>query len=239
MKRYAFTLIELLVVIAIIAILAALLMPVLRKARESTKLIRCTNNLRQVGVAVGVYTGENDYWFPQVMDYELNKDWGQVIGIDMWGMDPDDLAGKNGPEAQGLFFCPKDARKTWIVGDYSYFINRMITSAFWAQYNSFSYKYVQIQNLPAPSRTMLVVDGSNPVENGTNRWEGNGIYPYISQGIDGADYIDWRHGELDQANVLFVSGTVGLVGYFDVHLELGSARKREPFWGGFWFWWEK
>ena len=63
-EKAAFTLIELLIVIAIIAILAAMIMPVLARAKESGRRIYCLNNLKQLSLCCQMYVNDSQGYYP-------------------------------------------------------------------------------------------------------------------------------------------------------------------------------
>lgn len=81
-SRGAFTLVELLVVIAIIGVFMALFLPAVQAARESARRMQCTNNLKQLGLAVHNYHDTFNVFPPQMMNVDASNDrrwgWGAV-----------------------------------------------------------------------------------------------------------------------------------------------------------------
>jgi prepilin-type N-terminal cleavage/methylation domain-containing protein/prepilin-type processing-associated H-X9-DG protein len=64
-RKAGFTLVELLVVIGIIALLISILLPSLNRARETANRVKCANNLKQLGLAIALYTNENHGSYPR------------------------------------------------------------------------------------------------------------------------------------------------------------------------------
>lgn len=95
MRKRGFTLIELLVVIAIISILAAILFPVLTRAKEAAKNTACTSNLRQLQLAESMYLSDSDEVFPFAYPSQAD-DHGDPMGFPL----------QTYVKGVGVMFCP-------------------------------------------------------------------------------------------------------------------------------------
>jgi prepilin-type N-terminal cleavage/methylation domain-containing protein len=102
-----FTLIELLVVIGIIAILASMLLPALSASRQRAKSSHCTNNLRQLGFMMAMYTDVYNGWFCTQSNDNGDR-WdapfaGNANGI---GILSSSLGNKEGGNSNKVYQCP-------------------------------------------------------------------------------------------------------------------------------------
>jgi prepilin-type processing-associated H-X9-DG protein len=149
----AFSLVELLVVIGIIAILISLLLPSLSRAREQSRRVQCLSNLRQLGIAIVMYTNENQGKLPRPaptnFDFSLPEDPGDWV---YWQQFPTTGTKRNladspiakflGVSLENILHCPSDYNSmlrpgnpadtpdNWGEGPfiYSYSLNGAMTS---------------------------------------------------------------------------------------------------------------
>jgi prepilin-type N-terminal cleavage/methylation domain-containing protein len=108
MKKSKFTLIELLVVIAIIAILASLLLPSLRKAKETAMRIKCASQLKQISIQFAGYASDyNGFLIPSTGGFDTNGDCHYLY--DSWAHSVYMQSGESSnflPQSGSMLCCP-------------------------------------------------------------------------------------------------------------------------------------
>ena len=118
----AFTLFELLVVIAIIAILAALLLPALSGAKARAQRIKCTSQMKQMGLGFNLFLGDHDDQYPPAAyrtgDYQYQSTWDDLIHRNIGGGDTDAdllLGITDGARCPKILQCPADRNRITIT----------------------------------------------------------------------------------------------------------------------------
>jgi general secretion pathway protein G len=212
-----FTLIELLTVIAIIGILAAIIIPVVGKVRQSARTVQCTSNLRQIGSAILLYAQDNNGLIPAALgsggsaptaaQNPSNSQW--TVELNRYvERDTTDLN-----QISRFFACPQyqsdfpQGTTAWRQGyGYQVFFYRQ------AGLNTLTERARQtLTKIPEPSRTVVVADSSRE----TLRAANNGTFAVNTVSTTYGAYFEGapeRHGG-SRANYLFLDGSVRGLSY--------------------------
>jgi len=109
-NKKAFTLVELLVVISIISLLIAILLPALNKTRMLAVRVKCAHNLKQINIAMNLYSDDNDNFYPATKGPKDPTDNGYWLWMGR-GFRPfiePYLSMEKGEKNAGVLICPAD-----------------------------------------------------------------------------------------------------------------------------------
>ncbi len=185
-RKQSFTLIELLVVIAIIAILASLLLPALQHARDVAIRTLCTSNLKQTGMMVIMYAGDNKGFSP-ANEWEWEADVGMAQPVEGWADKiyfwnyitsfsenvPKSIACPRGRASDGKFLGSSPEKY-----DPFYWLNyKFLALREFADSN----KIFSLERMRMPAASGMMYDGGNGLfgNRGTSARTGENIQHYI------------------------------------------------------------
>ena len=120
--KFGFSLIELLVVLAIIGLLAALFLPAFGRAKEAGRATACLSNLRQIGIALQLYTQDNNNRLPEMRDQPFDTNAPPVTNA----LPGPDVVLSNYLGAVTVLKCPSDLKKIYERTGSSYSWNSVL-----------------------------------------------------------------------------------------------------------------